>query len=165
MPLAGFSDIDPCTAVALPGAGVLEYVPLDEVDTTAWNPAVLESDYNQQAAAGVATWYRLDYLPGSGQWTEEQQQSDQGDYFRINVSASMSADTPTVRGELDRMRRRPYLLRLTRGSTVLLIGNPDQPLRFESRFDSGSAGGDNRLHRIQFTGASLRKSPGYVPVF
>lgn len=165
MPLAGFSDIDPCTSVALPGAGVLEYVPLDEVDTTAWNPAVIEATYNQQAAAGVATWYRLDYMPGSGQWTEEQQANEQGDYFRINISASMSAESPTVRGELDRMRRRPYLLRLTRGSTVLLIGTPEQPLRFESRFDSGATGGDSRQHRIQFTGVSLRKSPGYVPVF
>lgn len=165
MPLAGFSDIDPCTSVALPGAGVLEYAPLDEVDIDAFQEAILPSTYNQQAAAGVATWYKLPYLPGTGQWSEDQQQSDQGDYFRINISANMAADTPTVRGELDRMRRRPYLLRLTRGSTVLIIGTPEQPMRFETRFDSGAAAGDVRQHRVSFTGVSLRKSPGYVPVF
>jgi len=164
MSLAGFT-IDPCTAVAPPGVGLLDYAPLDEVDTTAWNPAVIESTYNQQDSVGVSTWYRLPLVAGSGQWNEDQQSDSQGDIFRINISGNMAADSPTVRGELDRMRRRPYLLRLTRGGTVILIGTPEQPMRFESRFESGAGSGDNRLHRISFTGVSLRKSPGYVPVF
>jgi len=164
MPLAGF-DIDPCTAIALPGAGTIEYVPLDEVDVAAWNDAILTSTYNQQASAGVSTWYAMPYVVGSGSWTEEQQDTEQGTFFRTNVSATLAADSNVVRGELNAMKRRPYLLRITRNGVILLIGTPENPLRFESRFESGADGGDTRAHRIAWNGATLRKSPGYVPVF
>lgn len=165
MPLDGFN-IDQCvTASALPGVGVLEYVPIDEVDTAAYQEAILQSSYNQQAAAGVADWYKMPYVLGSGSWSEDQQQNAQGDYFKLGISAFLPADTAVVRGELNAMRNHRYLLRLTRNGMVLLLGSPEQPLRFESRFDSGAEGGDSRGHRITFTGNSLRKSPGYVPVF
>jgi len=164
MPLAGF-DIDPCTAIAPPGAGVLEYAPIDEVDIAAYQDAILASSYNQQASAGVATWYPLPYTPGSGYWSEDQQDDDQGPFFRLSISATIAADTTVVRGELDAMKRRKYLLRLTRNGVVLLIGTPDYPLRMTSRFDSGRSSGDARTHAITFTGVTLRKNPGYVPVF
>ena len=165
MPLAGF-DIDQCvTASALPGVGVLEYAPLDEVDVPAFQDAIQQSNYNQQAAAGVADWYPMPYVRGSGAWSEDQQPNQQGEIFRLSINALLPADTPAVRGELNAMRNHRYLLRLTRNGMVLLLGTPEQPLRFESRFDSGSEGGDTRGHRITFSGNSLRKSPGYVPVF
>ncbi len=165
MPLDGFN-IDQCiTASALPGTGVLEYAPLDEVDTTTFEDAIQASNYNQQKAVGVADWYPMPYVTGTGSWSEDQQRNDHGEYYRINVSALLPADTPAVRGELNAMRTHRFLIRLTRNGTVLLLGHPEQPLRFESRFDSGADSGDTRGHRITFTGNSLHKSPGYVPVF
>ena len=165
MPLTGF-DIDKCiTASALPGTGVFEYVPLDEVDTSVYEDAVQASDYNQQSDVGVSAWYPMPYVVGSGSWSEDQQQNPQGDYYRLNVSALLPADTAIVRGELNAMRNRRYLIRLTRNGIKLLLGTPEQPLRFESRFDSGADSGDTRGHRITFTGNALRKSPSYVPVF
>lgn len=165
MPLTGFSAIDTCAVVAQPGAGKLEYAPLDEVDVSAWNPAILPDIYNQQDDAGVSTWYTLPYVGGSGAWTEDEQNSEQGTFYRVTIAATLAGDSTTIRGELHAMRRRPYLLRLTRSGVVLLIGTPDTPLRFESRFESGADGGDNRIHRLEWRGEILRKSPGYVPVF
>ena len=107
----------------------------------------------------------MPYVRGSGSWSEDQQPNQQGEIFRLGITALLPADTPAVRGELNAMRNHRYLLRLTRNGMVLLLGTPEQPLRFESRFDSGSEGGDTRGHRITFSGNSLRKSPGYVPVF
>lgn len=165
MPLSGF-DIDQCvTASALPGTGVIEYVPLDEVDVPTYEEALLQSTYNQQAPISLTEWYAMPFQLGSGNWSEDQQKDQQGDYYKINISALLPADTAEVRGELNAMRNRRYLVRLTKNGMVMLIGTPEQPLRFESRFESGSDGGDTRGHRITFSGNSLKKSPAYVPVF
>ncbi len=164
MPLTGF-DIDPCAAGAAAGAGTIEYAPLDEVDVSAWNDAILSATWNQQAPAGVATWYAMPYVQGTGSWTEDQQDGEQGPHFRVSVVAVLAADTPTVRGELDRMKGRPCLLRITRSGVPLLVGTPETPLRFNSRFDSGADGADTRAHRVTWSGNQLRKSPGYVPEF
>lgn len=165
MPLAGF-DFDQCTtASALPGAGKLEYLPTEELDAAEWEEVIIAAAYNQQKAVFASDWYTLPYVAGTGTWTEDQQDNEQGDYFRLNLTAQLPADTPEVRGELNRMKQHRYLLRLTRNGTVLLLGTPEQPLRFESRFESGAAGGDTRTHRVTFSGVTLRKSPGYVPVF
>ncbi len=144
---------------------MLEYVPLDEVDTSVFADAILQPDYNQQAAIGVADWYTMPYVVGSGSWSEDQAPNQQGDIFRLNVSALLPADTTTVRGELNAMAKRRFLLRLSRNGMKILLGTPEQPLRFESRFESGADAGDQRGHRITFTGNSLRKSPGFVPEF
>lgn len=165
MALSGFDNIDICNAHAQPGAGRLEYVPLDEVDVAAFQEAILQDAYNQQDPAGISSWHLLPYVQGSGSYTEDQTQNDQGVYFRNTITAILAADSPAVRGELNRMARRPYLLRLTRGTQVLLIGTPEHPMRFESRFESGADGGDSRVHRLQWTGNTLTKAPGYVPVF
>lgn len=165
MPILGF-DIDQCiTASALPGVGVLEYVPLDEVDVSVYEDAVQSSDYNQQSDVGVSDWYKMPYVVGSGSWSEDQQQNAQGEYFRLNASALLPADTAVVRGELNAMRSHRFLVRITRNGIKLLLGTPEQPLSFESRFDSGADSGDTRGHRITFAGNALRKSPSYVPVF
>jgi hypothetical protein len=165
MPLSGF-DIDQCiTASAMPGVGLLEYLPIDELDAAEWENAIIAAGYNQQKAVFASTWYAMPYVSGTGAWTEDQQDNEQGDYFRVNLSARLPADTPAVRGELNRMKQHRFLLRITQDGQALLIGTPDQPLRFSSRFDSGAEGGDSRGHVVTFQGASLQKSPGYVPVF
>lgn len=143
----------------------MEYVPLDEVDTAAFEEALLASSYNQQADAGVSTWYPLPYAAGSGSWSEDQQDTDQGAHFRLSINTFLPADSTVVRGEINAMRHRRFLLRLTKNGTTTLIGSPERGLRFSSTFESGSEGGDNRGHRMQFSGVSLQKSPGYVPVF
>ena len=165
MPLTGF-DIDTCnTASAIPGVGVLEYAPIDEVDITGWPPAILPAAYNQQTSAGVSSWYPLPYAVGSGSWGEEQQDNEQGSYFDNNISMLLPADTQAVRGELNNMRQHRYILRMTKNGMVFIIGTPFHPLEFQSKFDSGADGGDTRGHRITFKGSQLQKAPGYVPVF
>lgn len=156
--------IDSCN-LALPGAGTIEYVPLDEVDTAVWNEAILPATYNQQSPAGVSDWYTLPYAAATGEFSEDENITDQGTSYRVSVAAFLPSDSTTVRGQLNRMRRRRYLLRLTRGSMVLLLGTPERGLRLSTDFKSGGDGGDNRGHRLSFTGVSLYKSPGFVPVF
>lgn len=165
MALTGI-DIDECTTgAALPGLGTFQYLPVDELDETEWEDAILAATYNLQKAVFASNWYTMPYAPGSGSWTEDQQDSEQGLAFRVSIGARLPADSPTVRGELNRMRQHRYILKLTRNGAVLIIGTPEQPLRFESRFESGAEAGDNRSHRITFTGTTTQKAPGYVPVF
>lgn len=164
MPLSGF-DIDLCAAAALPGAGTLEYTAVDEVTPALAEHSILAATWNQQQALSGADWNPLPIAGGSGAWTEEQQDDPQGQYFRVNITALLPADTPTVRGELNRMKQHRYILKLTKNSAVILIGTTEQPLRFSSTFDSGADGGDTRGHRCTFSGVALVKSPGYVPVF
>lgn len=162
MALSGF-DIDPCT-LALPGAGTLEYVPLDELDISSVQSVVLQSAYNQQADIG-ATWYTLPYAQGSGAFVEDQNDDAQAVTYKVTVSAFLPGDSAAMRGELNRMRNRRFIVRLTRTGQVLIIGMPEYPLKFESTFNSGNDGGDNRGHRVSFSGISPIKSPGYIPVF
>lgn len=165
MALAGFSSLDLCAAGALPGAGTIEYIATDEVDADVFEEAVIAATYNQQKDIFSGSWLSLPFAGGTAQWTEDQQSSEQGDYFRVSLSALLPADSATVRGELNRMKQHRFLLRITRSGTVILVGTLEQPLRFDSRFDSGADGGDTRGHRCTFSGAAIRKSPGYVPVF
>lgn len=165
MALSGF-DIDACIAASsLAGVGVLQYAPIDEVDASSFNEAILEASYNQQIAYGVADWYSLPYAIDSGSWSEDQQDNDQGNHFRHTISAFLPADTAPVRGELSSMRHHKYLVRIQKNGATYIVGSIEQPLRFSSRFESGSQGGDARGHRVEFRGVSFKKSPAYVPVF
>lgn len=163
--LEGLQNIIACLGlVPPPGAGTLEYAPLNEVDASTYEYVVSDA-YNQQKAL-VATWYKLPYSPGSGRWQEEQRTNTQGDVFDVRVSAFLASDSQEVRGELDRMRRVRFLLRLTRSGQTILIGTPEQPLAFSSEFDSGTQGStEARGHRLVFSGNVLSKSPNYQPIF
>ncbi len=153
-----------CQSGTLPGAGKLEFVPISEVDTTTFIRAFSEG-YNQQPAFTSVAWYTIPYVSGSGQWNEDQVENDQGEYFNLNLSAVMPSDIPDVRGWCNLMKQQRFIVRVTREGQPLLLGSPEQPLRFESKFDSGADGADGRVHRITFSGVSLCKSPGYIPVF
>lgn len=165
MPLLGFTSTDPCMAAqVLPGTGILEYVPLDALTPGIYEPA-LTNGYNQNKEIGVTTWLKMPYLHGSGQWSEDQSRADQGHTFQINITFTLSGDSLPMRAELERMKGRRFLIRLTRNGQVNLIGTPEQSLQFESKFDSGAQGGDQRAHRCSFRGTLIKKSPGYVPTF
>ena len=165
--LNGF-DIDLCAQGAvLPGLRTIEYAPADSVSDGAYNRA-LSSAYNQQDDIPFddAGWRTLPVLPDSGAWAEDLVRNDQGDYYDVSVSATVPADAPAIRGEMNAMRAHRYLLRITPQDGVpVIVGSVDMPLRFESRFQSGAAPGEQRGYRITFSGPSLWASPGYTPVF
>lgn len=163
MPLSSI-DIDPCNAVEPSGLGTLQFAPLDEVNAAAFDVAI-NAAYNQQEALGLIAWYDMPYAPGSGSWNEVQQEGEQGTAYAVSVSALLPASTPAIRGQLDAMRNRRYLLRLNKGGQLYLIGTPDTPLRFSSRFDSGSDAADTRGHQVEWKGFLIKKTPAYVPVF
>lgn len=165
MPLAGFSAIDVCAAIVPPGTGKIEYVAVDDLDAEDWEWAILSGDYNQQVNVYAGSWFNFPFAGGSASWSEDQVQNEQGDYYRITLDCLLPADTAEVRGELNAMKQHRYLLRITRSGTVLLVGTIEQPLAFQSRFESGADGGDIRGHRCTFSGVALQKSPGYVPAF
>lgn len=168
MALSGIS-IDLCDQAAiLPGVRTLEYAPLDVVDAAAWE-TVRSTAYNQQAAVtftGSGAWLTMPVLIDSGSWTEDLADSPQGDYYNISISATLPADSPAVRAEINGMKQRRYLLRITdRNGAKHIVGTPDMPLRFDSKYQSGNQPGDSRGYRITFQGAALHASPGYTPIF
>ena len=160
----GLQNFSPCTQKAAPGAGKLEYIPLDEIDLAMYHRAVNDA-YNQQRSAWGGTWYSLPYLPETGRMSEDQRDNVQGETFDLNVSCSFAGDSAAAREEIGEMTRRRFLVRLTKGSVVLLLGTPEIPMRFSSKFDTGVQGTDNREHKFTFTGVSLFKLPGYIPIF
>lgn len=164
MPLGPISYSDLCASPNAAGAGVIEYAPVDEIDASTWEYAV-NSAYNQQRAVLATTWYQLPYTPESGRWTEDQSDDEQGVHFQTNVSARIAGDTAAVRKTLHDMRTRRFVLRVKRNGVTILIGSPEYPLRFVSRFDSGASAGDDRVHNVSWTGKTLIKSPAYTPVF
>lgn len=137
---------------------------MDEIDTAQFHRAI-SAAYNQQRDAGVSTWYTVPYLPETGRMTEDQRPVAQGDVYDLNITCTLSGDSLGIREELNAMRERRFLVRITRGSLVLLLGTPEVPMRFGSKFDTGAAGGDSREHKLSFTGVSTQKLPGYVPIF
>ena len=160
----GLQSLTPCTTRATPGAGKLEYCPLDEADTAVYHRAV-DSGGVQRRSVGVTSWYSIPYLPESGRWRETKQTSVQGVAYSQQVSCTLAGDTAAIRREMQAMAPRFFLLRLTRGSQVVVIGTPETPMTFADDFDSGSTPTDPRVHNIAFTGVTLYKTPGYNPTF
>lgn len=162
--LQGF-DIDTCAAAAgLPGIGTLEYAGLDEVDLDSWEPAVDTGHVFRRTLS--ATWHELPFVVGTGALSEEQDDDAQGPTYRLQLSVLLPGDNTDIRAELNRMKQRRFLVRMTgRDARPLLIGTPEQPLGFESRFETGPQGGDQRAHRCRFTGVALHKIPEYIPTW
>lgn len=152
------------SAANLGGAGTIEYLPLDEVDASTWEVAI-NAAYNQQRALLAAAWYKLPAAVDSGSWTEDPNTGEQGTVYAVSLSARVNGDTTAIRKEIQKMGPRKFILRITKNNQVLLVGNPDEPLRLDARFSSGSAAADARAHTLNFKGTLKRKSPGYVPVF
>jgi hypothetical protein len=164
--LSSLTPLDACLqAKALPGAGILEYAPLDAMNQGVWEPAWSHTGYALNKSAGVASWFPMPYVQGSGSWEETPVTSDQGAYFSVAVSFALGGDSASIRREQDRMKNRRFLLRLTRQGTSVIMGTPEQPLRFESRFDSGAGLGDSRQSQCTFRGVALKKTPHYAPFF
>lgn len=164
MELQGF-DIDACTlAAGTPGVGVLEYAALDELDTDSYEPAVDAEYVHRRTLSG--TFHRLPFVVGTGTFTEESQSQPQGVTYRQTLTVFLPGDDAAVRDELNRMRHRRFVVRMTgRDARPLLIGTLEQPLRFESRFTTGPQGGDQRGHECRFQGNALEKSPEYIPAW
>ena len=164
MDLQGF-DIDFCTAAAgTAGVGVLEYAALDTVELDTFEPTTDAAYLHRRTVFGM--WYVLPFVVGTGAYTEELQPNPQGATYRVSVSVFLPGDSPAIRAELNSMRHRRFLLRMKgRDGQVLLIGTPEQPLRFDSRFSSGPQGSDQRGHQCRFEGNALTQSPGYEPLW
>ncbi len=147
-----------------PGAGKIEYCPVDELIPGQYHRA-LSAAYNQQRDAGAGTWYNLPHLPDTGNWREGDSPTQQGPTFPVTITAKVPNDTAPQFGTLDDMARHAFIVRISKGGRVVLCGTPEQPLTFSSQFDSGTAGSDTRAHTITFTGVQIKKTPGYIPVF
>ena len=125
---------------------------------------LIEISAEGQLADGA--WETLPHAPGTADLEENIDPDAQGPLYRVGVSARIGGDSADIRAELNKMKQHRYLLRVTRrDGTVLLLGTPEQPLTFESRFESGSEGSDFRGHRCTFESVSPILSPHYVPVF
>jgi hypothetical protein len=162
--LQGFN-IDFCTAAAgTSGVGMLEYAALDAVELDSYEPTTDATYLHRRTLS--ATWHTLPFVVGTGAYTEAAAPNPQGTTYRVAVSVFLPGDSPAVRAELNSMRHRRYMLRMkNRDGQLLLIGTPEQPLRFESRFTSGPQGGDQRGYECRFEGNTLTKSPGYAPLW
>ncbi len=162
--LQGF-DIDACSVAAgTSGIALLEYAALDSVDPDSYEPA-RDAGYIHRRTLS-ATWHTLPFVVGTGALSEEQDDNVQGDRYGVDLSVFLPGDSADIRSELNRMRQHRYLLRITgRDSRTLLVGTPEQPMRFESRFETGPQAGDQRGHRCRFRGVSLTKLPDYIPTW
>lgn len=164
MDLQGF-DIDFCTlAAGTPGVGVLEYAALDTLDLSSFEPAVDQAYVFRRTLS--ATWHPMPFVVGTGSFTEDHAAGAQGSTFRQALQVFLPGDSAAVRAELSEMRHRRFLVRMVgRDGSPILLGTPEQPLRFDSRFSTGPQGGDQRGHQCTFQGVALQKAPIYTPTW
>jgi hypothetical protein len=159
---------DSCSIVAPPGLRKIEYAPVDGITAATYERPSVNAAYNLQRSIlfDDGQWYTLPFAPGTAEWEEDQQTADQGNFYRVNATALIAGDSPAIRAELNRLKQHRYLLRLTgRDGVLILLGAYEQPLGFESRFQSGGSGSDTRGHRCTFSGVCIHASPKYVPAF
>ena len=150
-----------------PGVRLIEYAPIDSIDPNTIE-RIISAGYNQQRSVGFlsGSWLQLPVLINSGQWTEEETTAADGNYYKTQITATLPADTPAVRGNLNQMKQHRYLVRMTgRDGIPVLIGTLEQPLTFSSAWTSGTQPGDLRGYKITFSGVGLHPSPGYIPIF
>jgi len=142
----------------------IEYVPVDWVDVTVWEEILL--NYSQKPTVGLlqGDWLTAYVLPNSRSFTENQQSADQGEYFEINVAGVVPYHTPALAQELQVMKHTCFIIKMTdRTGQVWLVGDPEYPLRFTSRFVTGSGIDSFRSHEITWNGLSPHKKYGYAP--
>lgn len=164
MDLQGF--LEPACRLTVPGLGAVQYLEVDRLDASFEESVAADGAQHQEVPLTTGAWRTLQYLPGTGSWTEQMARSVQGAHYAVRIQLSLQGDTPEHREEVSRMKGRRFLLRVpANNGDGLLIGTAERPLRFESAFDSGSDDGGSRQQTLTFSGVALRPSPAYTPTF
>ncbi len=102
-----------------------------------------------------ATEYTLDYK-------EEQQSSEQGDYFSKVLTGKVPKNRPLLVDQFNQFKNRRFVLLIKyNNGTTILVGNIDEPLTFKSTHTSKAEFTARNETDFTFTGKGIDKSPFY----
>lgn len=128
--------------INIAGLRLIEYAPTAWIDPDTY-ANVVDADHMWQGNIDFLQggWLQAYVLPADRDWRERPQDGRQGPHWRLEVGGTTPRMRPAVSGELQRMRRYRYLLRITdRNDQRWLLGTLEQPLAF-------SGGAENALRR------------------
>ena len=110
----------------------------------------------------LARWYDVYGTEGTIKFNEDQQQSPQGDYFKVKLSASIPKDRTEVKNSLEEMKNKTFIIDYTDyNNERKLVGTLTEPLKFSSSLDTGNKIPSLNAHAIEFFGNALTKAPTY----
>lgn len=98
----------------------------------------------------------------SMKYTEEQEDSENGAFFKKTFTGNVPKDREEVVDTFETMKNRRYILDITYNNGVRkLVGTADEPLYFSSKFDTSKPVSGRHDHAISFSGGGIKKSPIY----
>jgi hypothetical protein len=149
------------------GLQKIEYALLKDVDFASFEP-IVAANYNWQQTILFERggWLTMPVLPQKSRWEEKGSFGKHGPYYNQTVTGIMPNMRTEVAGELEKMARRKFVLRLTdKKGKKWLLGHPDMPFLFLVTGTSGEGTAGLNHYAIQFYSETSKKMTGYVPVF
>ena len=163
MDLIGLSKY--CGNLNLPGLEKIEYAPVDWVDS--FEELISDDHYLKQPITfTTGSWLTAPVFPIQMEWSENQQNTQQGTAYEQQVTATFPRMRPAVSGEFAMMTDRPFILKLTdpKGEEWI-VGTKESGLLFQAPAKTGTAGSTNlNDYQIQFFGMTATRAYGYAPV-
>ena len=109
-----------------------------------------------------ARWFDFYGTEGTKSLKEDQQQSDQGDYFRIKLSGSTPKVRTDVSNTLFDMKDQEFIVDcIDNNGHRKLLGTIKEPLRFSFVSDTGNAAQNKNAYAFEFTADLSKLSPTY----
>lgn len=125
----------------------------EPIDNKVCEPVVLQA---------LARWLGCYATEGTIKYTEEKQQSQHGDYYKVKLTAFIPQDRSEVNNQLELMKNKLFLIDYTDNNGYRkLIGTVQYPLRFTDSLDTGSTAANRNGYTIEFFGDLLKKAPTY----
>ena len=156
-----------CGFPNLGGLRILEYVPIDWINASAYEPIRSDANNFQYTVPLVvgAQWLKMPMLPPRKNWSENGRPTDQGPRYEQLLNGIVPKLRPDASLEIEQMELLTFLVRTTdRNGQPWLVGDLHAPLFFRAQAESGDDNGLNN-YAIRFEGATARRSPGYVPIW
>jgi hypothetical protein len=153
-------DINKHCADNLGGIFLLRYIPKDDVESIVepingrvTEPVVLKANKR---------WFEFYATPETLKFNEEQQESPQGDYFKIKLTGATPKDRADIISAFNKMKKPSFIIDYTDNNGLRkLVGTITEPLRFKHSSTTGDKAPSKNGHSFEFFGDVIDKSPEY----
>ena len=110
-----------------------------------------------------ANYADLYFLPDSAGYTEDPDQNEQGDFYKVKLPLLIAGDAPDVSEAVARLTGGRYLVAFLDGNgRTKLVGTPEWPLKLLIGTETGKKGTDRHALDFTFTGVLPVRAPFYL---
>lgn len=110
-------------------------------------------------------WYVVDFIKQSGAYSEDEQETRQGQRFNISIRGNMAKDSPEKSQSFDYLRNRKlvFLIQDLNG-IIRLFGNKEEYITLTGSFNSGASGSESNQLALELRGQTSKEAPFYTGV-